>query len=390
MTLRVGYAQRDITPNLNGDPVFLAGFEPNRRATAIHDRLWTRALYLRSDDQHLAIVCADCFGLPRAICQQIEVSASLPVLFVSSHSHYTPDTIGLWGPDQTTSGVDPAYVEQLARLTVTAISEAVVNPHPARLRAAATQVKGVVKNLRDPDIVDNELTVLQFEALDGAPIASLLIFPCHPESLADDNRVITADYVYALRAGIEAETGAPALFAPGALGGMLSPDLPNDARTFESAARIGDQLAQAALDALSLSTPADVSLNFDRAEYTIPLRNPLFEMAMDAGLLPDTRTAAGDVVSEALLVRLGSTWLASVPGELLPKVGLAMKHELRQKGAQVAAIVGLANDELGYILPPEDYVYPDNPLDPGDHYEETMSIGPEAAPRWVKAIRFLL
>jgi hypothetical protein len=53
-------------------------------------------------------------------------------------------------------------------------------------------------------------------------------------------------------------------------------------------------------------------------------------------------------------------------------------------GAQHNWILGLANDELGYLIPAYDYV-----LDPslpyldeadGDHYEETNSLGPDAAP----------
>jgi hypothetical protein len=50
----------------------------------------------------------------------------------------------------------------------------------------------------------------------------------------------------------------------------------------------------------------------------------------------------------------------------------------------------LANDELGYILPQEDYVYPEDPFEPGDHYEETMSVGPEAGPRLLSALRAML
>jgi hypothetical protein len=38
-------------------------------------------------------------------------------------------------------------------------------------------------------------------------------------------------------------------------------------------------------------------------------------------------------------------------------------------------VIGLANDELGYILPIEDFKYPWNPFKPGAHYEETNSIG---------------
>ncbi len=79
-----------------------------------------------------------------------------------------------------------------------------------------------------------------------------------------------------------------------------------------------------------------------------------------------------------------------MPGELLPKLGLALKADLRQAGAQVSGVVGLVNDELGYILPQKDYAYPDDPFDPGDHYEETMSIGPETGPRLLATLRAML
>ncbi len=59
-------------------------------------------------------------------------------------------------------------------------------------------------------------------------------------------------------------------------------------------------------------------------------------------------------------------------------------------GASLAAVIGLANDELGYILPYENFVYPRNPFNPGDHYEETMSIGPEAGPHLLAALRTLI
>jgi hypothetical protein len=56
----------------------------------------------------------------------------------------------------------------------------------------------------------------------------------------------------------------------------------------------------------------------------------------------------------------------------------------------VAGVIGLANDELGYILPAEDFKYPWNPFRPGKHYEETNSIGREIGPRVVEGIRSLL
>jgi hypothetical protein len=96
------------------------------------------------------------------------------------------------------------------------------------------------------------------------------------------------------------------------------------------------------------------------------------------------------VGTEASLASVGPVWLAGVPGELLPKLGLALKIGMRQAGAEVAGIIGLANDEVGYILPQEEFVYSEDPFRPGDHYEETMSIGPEAGPRLLRAVRSML
>jgi hypothetical protein len=53
-------------------------------------------------------------------------------------------------------------------------------------------------------------------------------------------------------------------------------------------------------------------------------------------------------------------------------------------------VIGLANDELGYIIPAEDFKYPLNPFNPGDHYEETNSVSKEVGPKVIEAVRGLL
>jgi hypothetical protein len=68
---------------------------------------------------------------------------------------------------------------------------------------------------------------------------------------------------------------------------------------------------------------------------------------------------------------------------------LALKDRMRQAGAGIPGVIGLANDELGYILPKEDFHYPLNPFKPGRHYEETNSIGQEIGPMLVEAIQSL-
>ncbi len=60
-------------------------------------------------------------------------------------------------------------------------------------------------------------------------------------------------------------------------------------------------------------------------------------------------------------------------------------------------IFGLCNDEIGYIIPPEDFlVDSDSPyvnhIDDGtgeDHYEETNSMGPDTASRIMEVFEAL-
>jgi hypothetical protein len=414
MALRIGYAQEIITPTL-GRPVYLAGFGQNRRAQTVHDDLYVRALALQRGHTRLVVVALDLIGLGRPHCQQIEQrlgerAPGTRLWLSSTHTHHGPDTIGLWGPDLATSGVDPAYLHALQDKVVatalaalrpslypglgtglaTGLATGLGTGQPAHLRCVSLPVTGLAKNARDPEILDEELTCLQFcQPETAAPLATWLIYPCHPEVLGEHNPHITADYPHALRRAVEAETGAPCLFMPGAMGGMMTPDVED--HSFEEAEEIGRALAQAALEALELAAAAPVDgLELARHEYTIPLTNPLFQMAMGAGLLPSLVDGAGEITTQANLLKLGPAWLLGVPGELLPKLGLAFKAAMRRAGAGIAAITGLTNDELGYILPPEDFVYPENPFAPGSHYEETMSIGPEAGSRLQEALGILL
>jgi hypothetical protein len=393
MTLQIGYAQETITPSL-ARPVYLAGFGQNRTAETIHDDLYVRALALELGEVRLVAMALDLIGLGRHHCQAIErrVQEDTPsarLFLACTHTHHGPDTIGLWGPDMTTRGVNLEYLSGLKVKVATTALAALAAVQPALLRCTSVRVTGVAKNARDPAILDEELTCLQFcHPRTSAPLATWLIYPCHPEVLWEHNPHITSDYPGPLRRIVEAETGAPCLFMSGAIGGMMTPDV--EEHSFAEAEQMGRTLAHAALDVLSGEQAIPVGhLERRRQEYNIPLTNPLFRMAMEAGLLPNLLNDDGTVTTEAALLKIGPAWLLGVPGELLPKLGLAFKAEMQAAGAGTAAVAGLTNDELGYILPHKDYVYPDNPFDPGEHYEETMSIGPEAGPRLAAAVRHL-
>jgi len=400
--MKVGYAQDIITPALD-KPVYLAGFENNRPAETIHDDLYVRALAIQDEKNTLVLAALDLIGFFRQdvyeVIQRVQTSvqtseflknSEVSVIIASVHPHHGPDTLGLWGPDDKTSGVDDGYMSILKEKIVAAILASLSNLQPTAFKAASVHVPGVAKNARDPEILDEELTLAQFTTADGKPVVTFFNFACHPEALWKDNPHITADYVGYLRDEVEKQTGAPCIFFAGGLGGMMTPDVKD--HSFEEAEFMGKKLAEEGLKALSRVKGQSSNVSIHKKEIKVKLTNPLYKIAFWRKLLPDTRDKKGFIHSEVNLVQIGSLRLATVPGELLPKLGLRLKARLldASQGAGVAGIIGLANDELGYILPVEDFKYPWNPFKPGKHYEETNSIGKGIAPAVDSALEELL
>ena len=106
--LTVGFGETDITPAVGKQPVFLAGFGQNRKATSVHDPLFARALVLADGEVKVALVSVDVVGLFLPFVESVR--EKLPgfkyVLVSATHNHEGPDTLGLWGPNPLSSGVD--------------------------------------------------------------------------------------------------------------------------------------------------------------------------------------------------------------------------------------------------------------------------------------------
>jgi hypothetical protein len=381
-TCKAGAARRLITPQLGEKPVFLAGFSGDRRATSVNDDLYARALALSCGDAALVLVACDLIGLPHGDVLQMRADliaavgqSPIELIVACTHTHSGPDTLGLWGPDDDTTGCDAAYLLFVRRQVVAAALEALEALRPARMCQANAPFPGWVKNLRTPDLVDDELAVLRFEDEGERHIATLLNLACHPEVLPDSSHALSGDFAGAACRALEEHEGGVALFVPGALGGMLSPSTEN--RTPEGARLMGEALCAVALAALGPARAAQLErLAIRRAALTLPFENPLFAAAVERGLLrvgPTLNLAACTIATELAYADLGAAQIITVPGELLPRLGFEIK---RAMPGPCRLLIGLADDELGYILPDDEYVPPQDYRSPGEQYEESMSLGP--------------
>lgn len=108
---------------------------------------------------------------------------------------------------------------------------------------------------------DDTLLLMRASDADGKPLAHLVNYACHPTTLAWDNRLISPDYIGAMRQTVEEATGVPCLFLQGASGDMG----PRDGFVGDTAVadRNGRQLGYAALAAIEGLPPAATQMEYD-------------------------------------------------------------------------------------------------------------------------------
>jgi hypothetical protein len=378
--LRAGAAAVKITPSLERT-VYIAGYSNNRVADSVHDELWARALVLDDGKTRMAVVVCDLIGLSNYRVKHIrERITSVPgenVLIACTHVHSGPDTLGLWGKDFVSTGIDPAYMNTLEERIVAAVDAAAKELRPATLAVGATEVPdGLVYNSREP-IQDKRLTALRFKDRDGKTVASVINYGGHPE--VNKTHAMTSDYVHYVREAAEQRFGGVALFLNGALGGMVTPKI--SGHTFEEMQRVGEGVGRAAVEALEgAKAEAAVPLSIRRRAVSLPLENEKFKL-MTRGKVLEGELADDKVPSEVWRVDLGEVTWITIPGEILPRPALALKEKMPGK---YPMIVALGNDELGYILDPEDY---DKKL---YSYEKSMSVGKQTWPLLFQAAQELL
>ena len=378
--LRAGASAVKITPSLTR-PVYIAGYEKNRLATSVHDDLWARALVLDDGSTRLAVVSCDLVGLSNVRVRKIrERIRSVPpenVLITTTQVHSGPDTLGLWGPGFTRSGVDPVYMARLEDRIVAAVDAAARAVQPVSLSVGATDVpEGLVYNSREP-IQDPRLTTLRFTAEDGRTVGTVVHYGAHPE--VNKSKALTSDFVHYVREAVEERVGGVALFLNGALGGMVTPKISRP--TFEEMRRVGEGVGRAAVQAIETAAPEpSPRLAVRQRRVGLPLENDQFKLLLGAKIL-EGEMADGKVQTEVWRVDLGGVTWITIPGEILPKTALALKALMPGRHRLVVA---LGNDELGYILDPADF---------GKDrfkYERSMSVGKETWPLLLEAARSLI
>jgi len=446
---RVGAASVVITPKVAADapPVWLAGYGMGRQAEKVHDDVYARAMVIHDGKFGLAIVTCDLVGFfyddvlqVREAVDKLGLEPKIDHVLVSStHTHAGPDTIGIWGPVGRT-GLIPGYLARVRAACVEAVQTAHRKAKRATLRIATIDANAqatLIGDSRLPKVIDSNITVIQAKPKRGPAIVTLVNMPCHPEVLGSRNPQLSSDFPSTMREYLEKKYGGVAIYSTGTIGGLLSPRTPK-ADPFTREALPGDEIGRMMAygriigriveHALKDAAPLTGPISVETKEVLLPVWNQLYELAMRMGVFSRqvyhtdgkpvvvpkaTRPSSGPAFprvedphlkTEVGLIQIGPLQIAAIPGEIYPELTLGKFQRPQEENADFPGapleptiyplmtgrykmVIGLANDEVGYILPKSqwDWYAPYAYGREKRQYGEANSCSPEVGPRLMAA-----
>ncbi|MBI5947836.1 MAG: neutral/alkaline non-lysosomal ceramidase N-terminal domain-containing protein [Chloroflexi bacterium] len=190
--MRAGASALDITPPVG---TALDGYGGRTDVSlGVHDPLSARCLYLDDGTTQLALVVCDLIGVGSFVVERArDLIAQRPgippgnVLIAATHTHA--------GPAGVRGRGEPVLAETVARQIAGAVRVAHREAREARLKYGHTRLTSIAQNRRHPDWpIDTRLDVLAADTLEGANIATVARYACHPTTMERDNLEISADY----------------------------------------------------------------------------------------------------------------------------------------------------------------------------------------------------
>ena len=279
----IGVSRQDITPPIG---IYARSWAAAKHdaAEGIHRPLTLTCLTFQSNesDPPLVLISADLGWWhnrndERSIRDPLLTHFNLDesrLMFCLTHTHAGPSLQSDLSPRPGGHLIQP-YHTQLRAAALNAIEQALHNRQPATLdwRYGRCDL-AANRDLPDPNAnrivcgynpdapADDTLLLARITTPENKILATIVNYACHPTTLAWDNKLISPDFVGAMREIIESHTHSPTLFLQGASGELA----PAEQYTGDPAVadRHGRRLAHAALATLESMTPPNTHLTFDK------------------------------------------------------------------------------------------------------------------------------
>jgi hypothetical protein len=368
-------------PDGRWDGIYLGGGDCcDRQPTAVLDPIWARTIVVDNGDRRVSITSVDNEGVFKEYWDRVRAKVRADgtdldqMFFSSTHDESAPDTIGITGPSELQSGVDPFYVEFLIAQSAASIERAAAHTYHAHLRYGSVRPLDLTTCWSSyPFAADEAVGVMQAVRPSGKVTATLVNYGIHAEELGfsddDQDRLhLSSDWPHFARQALEQQFGGMAMTMAGSVGSVEMPQVyptPRDhtptglysstgnggCRTIyrndttaapygyhSSNQRRGEAVARWAAIALASGRWSHTTtIHYRRDTFFMPLENALLALGGAFGVIPGkdgyldgrllTRNAAGAVdppaqanefKTDVVWYRIGDADFVSAPGELFP------------------------------------------------------------------------
>jgi hypothetical protein len=252
----VGMGRRKITP-FPGVELAGLGYYLKRTWDCVHDDLNATAMVISDEHDHSAALLAlDLLYMDGEFVNVIRKEAATrtglgpqSICVNCSHSHNVPTLAFFDGAGE----INPEYARQVVGAAAEALEAAWSARVPARLRVGAKLLPGITYNrTREGGAVDDRLSVLRADSVEGKPLGIAVNFHAHPTVFWQvEPRSVSRDCVGQMVDDLEkAMPGAIALYLQGSCGDV---NYNLDYWTKEHYAEVGLRLSEAAQAASSAS-----------------------------------------------------------------------------------------------------------------------------------------
>lgn len=421
----VGFSKEVLTPDdINEETYYIAGYNTNNPAKSVLDDMYAKAVYLDDNSGRggVAICAIDCVGISRKDINDIRKlvieSKKIPNLksinICATHTHSAIDTQGLWGKNFLSDGKNEDFMNELKSRTAKAIISAYEARKDGALYFGTAESENLLTDTREPIDYDSTVTSIRFDPSDGSDDTYIVNFTCHAEMLGSKTTFVSADFPAYMDKEINERTGgANVVFLNGAVGGLITgAEIDTFLRadpefTIEHTKQFGKSVAEIVLS-ISNETAISPAINIKTKSIEIKCDNTALLLVRFLGVLNNDVSKDENknisIISEVSYMELGEKQIGiyMIPGELSPELEsgnfLSAEESANRTPARYKAlsemarcehnfVLGLCNDELGYIIPENDFYlhewlpYFNNAVDEDGrkHYEETNSLGPQAA-----------
>ncbi len=420
-----GFAKTVLTPtDVTEKTYYIAGYDSNNPATGVLDDMYARSVYIDDNSSRGGVImCSvDAVGISRKDINDIRKlvieSKAIPRLksinISATHSHSAIDTQGLWGEKIYKSGRNEEFMKSLKKKTAEAIINAYKNRKDGKLFYSVKETEDMQFDCRTPDTCDRNLTKIRFESFDKSKEIIIVNFASHAELMGSKTKSISADFpAYMIKEIEEKNSDCDAVFFNGAIGGMISAKeikkvYRNEINCEEYTKQFGKKLGEI-INSLKDETEIEPIINIKSVPINIVAENFVLIIArllkvLNNDISRNKKRNEASIYSEVGYLELGKKKIGMflIPGELFPElwngkfltendsanaVNAEYKVLSQMCDCEHQFVIGLCNDELGYIIPDNDFIlnektpYINSAKDRHDrnHYEETNSTGRNTA-----------